>query len=91
MHISNAYRLCQILVVLPASSVDCERGFSNLNRIKRDDRNKIDGDHLVSLMRISSFDLEELEFDKLHLPELIKLWKTEKERRTDGKVDLNLN
>ena len=26
--------LCQIIVVIPATSVDCEREFSNLSRIK---------------------------------------------------------
>jgi len=70
--ISNKYSLCQILAVLPASSIDCERGFSNLNRIKRDDRNRVDGDQ------------------KCHLPVLVKLWKAEKERRLDGRADLNL-
>jgi len=88
--ISNKYSLCQILAVLPASSIDCERGFSNLNRIKRDDRNRVDGDHLVWLMRVSSFDMEEIDFEKCHLPVLVKLWKAEKERRLDGRADLNL-
>lgn len=75
------YRLCQILAVLPASSVDCERGFSNLNRIKRDDRNKLNGDHLGWLMRISSLEMTEKDFYKLHIPLLVKSWKQQKERR----------
>src|SRR5439155_21420245 len=33
----SLYRLCQILAVLPGSSVECERGFSNLNHIKGED------------------------------------------------------
>ncbi|TMI78055.1 MAG: hAT transposon family protein, partial [Bacteroidetes bacterium] len=37
--------LCQIIAVLPATSVDCERGFSNLNRIKTDNRNKLQALH----------------------------------------------
>lgn len=46
-------RLCQILEVLPASSVDCERGFSTMNDIKTWDRNKLKTDHLGDLMRVS--------------------------------------
>ncbi len=88
--ISNDCSLCQILAVLPASSVDCECGFSNLNRIKRDDRNRVDGDHLVWLMHVSSFDMDQIDFEKRHLPLLLPSWKAKKERRLDGRADLNL-
>ena len=37
------YRLCQSLAVLPGSSVECERRFSNLNRIKSEDHNNLTG------------------------------------------------
>ena len=91
MIIINEYRLCQILSVLPGSSVDCERGFSNLNRIKRDDRNRLDGDHLGWLMRISSYEIPQTEFHKLHMGPLIRSWKTEKERRSGEKDDIRIN
>jgi len=34
--------------------------------------------------------MEEIDFEKCHLPVLVKLWKAEKERRLDGRADLNL-
>src|SRR5437762_5726602 len=40
----NNYSLCQIIAVIPASSVDCERGFSALNLIKTNLRSKLRGD-----------------------------------------------
>ena len=41
-------------------------------------------------MRVSSFDMEEIDFEKRHLPVLVKSWKAEKERKLDGRADLNL-
>ena len=75
---TNLYRLCQILTVLPGSSVECERGFSNLNRIKGEDRNNLKGDNLRYLMRISSFKMLDEEFNTLHMPALVELSKGKK-------------
>ena len=84
--ISNKYSLCQILTVLPASSIDCKHGFSNLNHIKRDDRNRVDGDHLVWLMHVFSFDMDQIDFEKRRLPLLIPSWKAKK--KEDWMVEL---
>ena len=84
------YRFCQILAVLPGSSVDCKRGFSNLNRIKSDDGNKLGSKHLRLLIWNSVFTINNEEFYKLHIPSLIRLWKGQKERRIGGKDILEL-
>ena len=77
----SEYILCQILSVLPGSSVDCERGFSNLNRIKGEDRNNLKGDNLRYLMRISSLKMLDEELNAIHMPTLVRLWKQQKDRR----------
>jgi hypothetical protein len=87
------YRLCQILSVLPGSSVDCERGFSNLNRIKGQDRNSLGNDHLRHLMRISSFDMSDQELNAIHMGTLVENWRRNKDRRLNHEredVPLNL-
>ena len=55
------YRLYSILVALPYSTADCERGFSVMNDIKSDVRNRI-GNSLIDLMLISMYG-DEYEFD----------------------------
>ena len=87
----SLYRLCQILAVLPGSSVECERGFSNLNRIKGEDRNNLKGDNLRHLMRISAFDMTVKELIAFHMPTLVLNWKRQKERRfTQEREDVPL-
>ena len=54
-------RLYSILVALPYSTADCERGFSVMNDIKSDVRNRI-GNSLIDLMLISMYG-DEYEFD----------------------------
>jgi len=61
--------------------VECERGFSNLNRIKSDERNGLKGDNLRYIMRISSLKLSIEELNVIHMAELITRWKRHKERR----------
>ena len=61
--------------------MECERGFSNLNRLKSDERNGLKGDNLRYLMRISSLKLSIEELNVIHMEELIKHWKQYKERR----------
>jgi hypothetical protein len=89
---ANLYRLCQILAVLPGSSVDCERGFSNLNRIKGEDRNSLGNDHLTHLIRISSFDISDQELNAVHMGTLVEKWKRDKDRRVNHeKEDIPMN
>lgn len=45
--------LWQIILVMPASTAVCERGFSKLNRIKNDDRSRLSLDTLDVLMFLS--------------------------------------
>ena len=75
-----------MIAFLPATSVDCERGFSNLNHIKTDNRNRLCGVHLESLIRITSTEMDELTMLD-YSTELIKLWKWKKDRRMMEKGD----
>ena len=66
------YRLCQILSVLPASSTDCERGFTTLAHIKTNDQSNLEGvHHLESSIRISLTDIDEIQMES-HSQELIQ-------------------
>ena len=76
-----------MIAVLPATSVDCERGFSRLNRIKNSLRNGLDGEHLVALMRISSATMDPLTLYTEHRQALILKWRRMKARRDGGKGD----
>jgi len=63
-----------MIAVLLAMSVDCERGFSNLSRIKTDNRSRLCGVHLKSLIQITSTEMDELTIFE-YSTKLIKLWK----------------
>ena len=75
------YRPRQILSVLPASTTDCERGFSTLAHIKTNDRTNLEGDHLESSIRISLTDIDEIQMES-HSQELIQRWRNHKQRRS---------
>ncbi|KAK7141431.1 hypothetical protein R3I93_010952 [Phoxinus phoxinus] len=45
--------LAGIALVIPVSSVNCERDFSTMNRVKTDLRNQLQGEHLAACLRIS--------------------------------------
>ena len=49
---SEVYKLMEIALVLPMTSVDCERGFSDMNNIKNAKRSKLGDDVLGGLIRI---------------------------------------
>ena len=78
-----------MIAVLPATSVDCERGFSILNRIKDDLRSTLE-DHLEPLMRISSTMMDASTL-RTHTEVLIKRWRNRKERRSHGREDILRN
>ncbi|KAK1901792.1 Zinc finger protein 862 [Dissostichus eleginoides] len=40
-------------LVIPVSSVNCERDFSTMNRVKTDLRNRLKGEHLAACLRIA--------------------------------------
>jgi hypothetical protein len=50
--LSEVYKLMEIAYVLPMTSVDCERGFSDMNNIKNTKRSKLGDAKLAGLMRI---------------------------------------
>src|SRR5271155_4939449 len=80
-------RLCRIIAVLPATSVDCERGFSSLSRIKNDIRSSLKTPHLGCLIRISTMEMDALTLEQDHSERLIADWKNSKDRRSSGKGD----
>ncbi|CAL8311069.1 unnamed protein product, partial [Gadus morhua 'NCC'] len=45
--------LASIALIVPVSSVNCERDFSAMNRIKTDLRNRLQGEHLAAWLGIS--------------------------------------
>ncbi|KAK0135006.1 Zinc finger protein 862 [Merluccius polli] len=49
----NLCKLAAIALTVPLSSVNCERDFSTMNRVKTDLRNRLQGEHLEACMRIS--------------------------------------
>jgi hypothetical protein len=75
-----------MIAVLPAISIDYERDFSNLTRVKTNNRNRLGAEHLESLIRIISTEMDELILLGLS-KELIKVWKRRKDRRIVGKAD----
>ena len=79
--------LCKIIAVLPATSVDCERGFSSLNHIKNDYRSRLKTEHLEPLIRISTIEMDALTLKLDHSKELILAWRRAKNRRTGGRGD----
>ena|SRR5437762_11587472 len=73
-----------MIAVLPATSVDCERGFSNLARIKNNLRNGLQS-HLEPLMPIFTTAMDPLVLRKEHHEDLIEKWKGRNKRRSGGK------
>ncbi|CAL9687294.1 unnamed protein product [Knipowitschia caucasica] len=71
-------QLVDICATFQASSADCERGFSLMNRIKTASRNRLEVAHLDQLMRIKSKQQadEDINLDKVH-----NHWRSEKDRR----------
>ena len=80
-------RIIQMIVVLPATSVDCERGFSSLNHIKNAVRSRLQGGHLEALMRISRTTIDAATLLYEHREALILRWRHMKARRETGKGD----
>jgi hypothetical protein len=83
--------VCQMIAVLPATSVERERGFSILNRIKTDPRNKLLILHLESLMRVSSTSMDVVTLRQEHSEYLIRRWRSNKARRIGEKGDTLLD
>ena len=87
LKISLMSSLCQIIAVLPASSVDCERGFSNFGRVKSNLRSQLGDGNLESLMRISTTAMDVVTLRQEHGNALTKRWRQRKDGRLSGERD----
>lgn len=67
----NLGKLCAVALILPMSTADCERGFSALNRIKTDLRNRLSCKILNALMTIS---IEAPERDEFPFERTCSIW-----------------
>ena len=71
-------KLASIILTLPISTANCERGFSTMNRIKTDPRNRLKTFTLDMLIRLSSEgpSLETFDFDAA-----VNVWAQKNKRR----------
>ena len=76
-HFIYIKRLIKIYRSLPLSSVECERVFSSVNRIKNEMRNRLEDETLDDLLMISSNGIDIKDFD---FQESFQRWKSEKKR-----------
>ena len=74
----NLLVVLKCCLLVPMTSVQCERGFSTQNRIKSKFRTRLNNKSLNDLMRISEDGPHIKEFD---FQEALKKWKAEKLRR----------
>ncbi|CAK6949836.1 zinc finger protein 862-like [Scomber scombrus] len=72
-------QLVDICDTFQASSADCERGFSLMNRIKTKSRNRLEVTHLDQLMRIKS--RQEEDGAAISVDKVYNHWRSEKDRR----------
>ena len=68
------YRLYSILVVLPYSTAESERGFSTMNDIKTDTRNRL-GNILIDMMLIAMYgDEHNFDYETLDAQVADEIW-----------------
>lgn len=72
-------KIMKVALVLPVTSVPCERGFSTQNRIKSNFRNSLNNKNLDILMRISELGPEKL--NETQVLNCHKIWLNMKKRR----------
>ena len=80
----NLLILMQISLIIPMTSVDCERGFSTMNRIKSKLRNKLSNYVLDRLMRISLSKFSISAFMEVFGTPTVRKFCSMKNRRFDG-------
>ena len=71
-------KLASIALIVPVSTADCERGFSTMNRIKTDPKNRLKTTTLDKLIRLSS---EGPELDEFNFERAAMLWASKSNRR----------
>ncbi|XP_071166178.1 zinc finger protein 862-like [Mytilus edulis] len=76
----NLARLAEICMLIPASTADCERGFSVLNRVKTRARNRLSQKVLNNLMMVSTQGPEGKDFNFNRAAEL---WASLSQRKLD--------
>ena len=74
----NVLHFVDLLLTLPASSADCERGFSQTKLIKSDWRSKLHDKKMADLLTIELNSPEVAEFDP---HQSIQLWLSTRKRR----------
>src|SRR5947207_7076962 len=84
---NKLYRLYRILAVLVPGSVECERGFSVLNEIKDNLRNKLKGEHLEAAMRVALTPMTAKTFNKKYRKTLVKIWQNLRQRQMNEHGD----
>ncbi|KAH7444814.1 hypothetical protein KP509_02G093100 [Ceratopteris richardii] len=74
----NLMKLWRAILVIPASTIACERGFSKQNLIKSDRRSSLIVNTLDHLMRVSTIgpNIDEVDWNRV-----FELWKESKSRR----------
>jgi len=80
-NLENLAPLGRLFLVLPLSSVDCERGFSSQNAIKTKLRNAMSTNTLQDLMTISICGPPIEDLGKLDMDSVFAKWKAAKDRR----------
>ena len=77
----NILALCDLVMTIPASSADAERGFNKLKQTKSDWRSKLTDDHLSDQMMVMLESSEIKQFDPMPA---IAEWNSVKARRKRG-------
>ena len=62
----NVLELFDLILFLPASSSECERGFSAMKLIKTDYRNKLSSNRMTDIIRIKLHSVDLDQFDPTH-------------------------
>jgi hypothetical protein len=84
---NKSYRLYGILAVQVPGSVECERGFSVLNEVKDDLRNRLKGVHLEAAMRVALTPMTAKDFNRKYRKTLVKTWLNLRQRQTNERGD----
>ena len=77
----HLWKLVQILLVLPLNTAACERGFSLMNIVKTNRRNRLSDELLDQLMVVSLLAAKKTEQEETKVvSEAVKLWYSKKKR-----------
>lgn len=74
----NVVKLLEVGIIIPVSSVPCERGFSTQNRVVSNMRTSLSTEVITDLMRISEDGCPMKQFDFI---KALCIWKSEKKRK----------